>query len=183
MIPKEEFESAWSRIPGIMTKRHSLLVEGLVKWLFPETVLEIGCYQGCMTARIARALQENEYGRLVVIDAFCEGSDPESLYQNLLPTGTVPVIELVAAYSGEVPFPEKVDLAIIDGHHGTDECWIDVRKSADAGAKCICLHDTWPGADNRQCPGPSIALARLSAMGWATIACTFDHGFGVALRP
>jgi hypothetical protein len=184
MITREEFERAWVQIPGLDTQRHALIVEGMIRWLRPDVVLEIGCFKGCITARAARALQENGSGYLVVVDLFCLEHTPDDLKYSLEMTGTLPVVELIAGDSVTVPFPDHVDMALIDGDHGVEECWLDVRRSIDAGAKCICLHDTWPFVERpASSPGPSLALARLNAMGWSTICSHFDRGYGVALRP
>lgn len=184
MISREHFESAWREIPGLETQRHARIVEGLIRWLRPTVVLEIGCYLGCITAMAARAIQENgDGGYVVVVDNFSFGNSVEQLEANFRATDTISAIEIIAGDSKTVPFPEHVDMALIDGHHGTDECWLDTRRSIDAGARIVCFHDTWNGKEfPDQCPGPALALGRLSAMGWSTMSCRFDRGYGVAVR-
>lgn len=181
MLTKDEFEAAWSRVGDYGTTRHAMLVEGLIKWLQPQIVLEIGAAYGCITTRAARALQENGTGYLVVVDNFSLGPTPNDLLANVASTGTLDVVEVLAGDSATVPLPEHIDMALIDGDHGRERCWTDVMRSVEAGARCIGLHDVWMRLPCDAGPGES--LTRLNAMGWSTMAVNFDFGYGVALRP
>lgn len=183
MIPREEFNGLLDGFADLATRRHAEIVEGLIKWLQPEVVVEVGVAFGYMSARIARALQEagHKYRIPISIDSFAEKhADPDELCSRWNDAGLT--IDLRIGDSQTVLLPDRVDMAVIDGHHDVDPCWIDVRRAVLRGASCICLHDTMPEEDCHDCPGPSIALARLNAQGWQTFAGDFDRGFGVALR-
>jgi len=183
MIPREEFNQLLDGFADLATRRHAEIVEGLIKWLKPAVVVEVGVAFGYMSARIARALQESghAYRVPIAVDSFEERhTTPEGLCERWETAGLT--IDLRVCDSRTVILPDKIDMAVIDGHHDVDPCWIDVRRSVLRGASCICLHDTMPEEDCHDCPGPSIALARLDSQGWQTFAADFDRGFAVALR-
>lgn len=52
-----EFEFLMRDYPSLASRRHSQLLFGLVRWLQPQSVVEVGTWQGYTACWIARALQ------------------------------------------------------------------------------------------------------------------------------
>jgi predicted O-methyltransferase YrrM len=142
------FEQTAEAIPYL--GRHSFLLHGLVRWLRPEVVVEVGTHIGHTAAWLARGLQENNQGRLYCIDNFCwvNETQEEQWETNLRACGVRDWVTLVKGRSEEVAWPERVDFAFIDGNHTYDVCRHDVLKARSLGATCIAIHDvvSWEGS-------------------------------------
>lgn len=191
MLTHEQFVANVARVAHQGTDRHAHVIYGLIRWLKPFQVVEVGAWYGYSSAWIARALQENnEEGagemrpddaraRLLVIDDYSLW--PEQLPQvqfwhamGLCDVGEVVSVE--AKDSKVAEWPERVDFAYIDGDHSFEGCKFDAEKAIALGATCIVLHDTttwW---------GPRQYVEECIPDGWTMIECDFDQGLTVMMK-
>jgi predicted O-methyltransferase YrrM len=112
----------------------------LVRLLKPTVVLETGCFIGATSVAIGRALDSNNYGRLVTCD-----SDAELVAQvkKLVLQLRLPIQVLHARSTDVIKRIQSVDLAFIDsGEDRAAEVTALVPKMAPFGI--IALHDTAP---------------------------------------
>ncbi len=128
---------------------HPKVLYGLMRALKPQVSVETGTYRGYAACYMARAIQENNCGRLYCIDNFslqdhvCRYGDPEShWHDNLVAAGVRDWVVLLKGSSKEVKWPEKVDFVYIDGWHSYNTCMWEFEKATKLGATCICLDDT-----------------------------------------
>jgi cephalosporin hydroxylase len=166
------------------TARHAVFVYGLVRWLQPDSVLEIGPYHGAITAYTALALNHNGKGELTTIDNFTHvGSlaGAAALQKNLESVGVwSDRIHIVEGDSHTVEgWPEKIDLSIHDGDRTQPNFKREVQRVIDAGVRCFCVHDThyhdythWYMEQFRKKKFPE----------WDVIDGIFNAGFAVALK-
>lgn len=96
------------------TSRHAYLIYGLVFWLKPQVILEIGSYRGFLTAVIADAVAKLGYGRVVSIDNWSSDfvssthkAHRESVVDLLERLGLSPHVSLVTGDSLFVDWPKK----------------------------------------------------------------------------
>lgn len=142
------FEHSAATIP--YQYKHPKLLYGLIRWLEPQIVVEVGTHIGMSAVWMARALQENNHGRLYCIDPFCwvEENQEEQWVENLEKCGVRDWVTLIKERSQIAIWPPYVEFAYIDGNHTYDACKLDVKKAFDLGASVICMHDTvsWEGS-------------------------------------
>jgi hypothetical protein len=176
VIPFEEFVKATKTIPRAVTERHAWILYGLVKWLRPQTVIEIGSWFGYTAAHIARALQENGKGRLWCVDDFSlMGVTLHGHNENLRLCGVKDSVSVSPSKSSDWFWPDA-DMVFIDGDHSYEGCLHDFEMAAGSGATCIVLHDTsawW---------GPSQVLME-KREGWSVLEVDFDEGLAIFLKP
>lgn len=152
---------------------------GLVRWLRPETVVEVGAWHGFSTMHLAQACQDNGFGTVYAIDDFSLGNSGAVIHNNLQKAGLSHRLVLVPGKSTDVTWPGKVDFAFVDGDHSLQGCLHDCNKAIERGARCVCIHDTvgWWG------PRDYMDLFREQAVGtWDCIEGNFDSGFAVLVR-
>lgn len=179
MLTREEFDRILETVPYCVTNVHGHVVEGVIKWLRPLCVLEIGVAHGYMTCRIARALQENGHGLLYTIDNWTLGTSPQEVARNLERCG---VADRVLCFSGTVEtarLPQPVQVAIIDANHSVPFPLKDAIFAMRCGAEWIMFHDT---AKDFSDAGPKEAVAELKRLGWSAIAVQFDSGWTICHR-
>lgn len=144
MLTLSEFEAAASQLPSLTAPRHLWMLLGLIRWLQPESVVEIGSYAGGSAVWLARGLQDNGKGTLTLIDDFSlDPSVKPNLFYHL---GLCRVGERVQIADGPSTdpnlWPDRVDLCFVDGDHSYEGCAGDVKQAMDRGASCVVLHDT-----------------------------------------
>lgn len=165
------------------TERHGWLVYGLVRWLQPDTVLEIGPFHGFVTALIGLALEHNQRGELYTIDSFVHAGSlagADALKKNLESVGAwTDRIHIIQGDSKHVEWPARIDLAVLDGDRTQPNFKHEVKRVMDAGARCFCVHDTqyhdytyWYMEQFRKKMFPE----------WDVLDGIFDAGFAVALK-
>lgn len=142
MMPFADFEYEVEQID--YRYLHPQILYGLIRWLQPEMVVEIGTHIGYAACWMARALQENNRGALTCIDNFCwTDHDQEAQWNaNIDRCGIRDVVTLIRGRSQEVEWPARIDLAYIDGNHAYEVCRYDVLKARELGASVIVMHDT-----------------------------------------
>jgi predicted O-methyltransferase YrrM len=181
MKPYAEFLKATDDIHSSVTTRHVFMLYGLIRWLRPNTVLEIGAWHGYSTVWMARALQEMEGQRkLYTIDDFSDqNTDLEILRANLRLAGVEEVVEILHGDSMKVDWPEPpLDFVYIDGNHSLAHAEYDFYKALEYGASCVVMHDTtsWWGSravvDN---------FRRSQQSQWDYIEVPFDEGLTIFL--
>lgn len=174
-----EFCDNVREIPNAGTARHGALLYGLVKWLRPSVVVEVGSLGGYTAAWMARALYENQSGHIWLIDDFSLVPDSrDDLEGNLEQLGLKGTYTILEGRSTEVVWPTPVDMAFIDGDHSYEGCRNDVLKAMSCGATTIVIHDTtgWWG------PRDLIEEIRSGLDAWKfwdVMECCFDSGLTV----
>ncbi len=161
---------------------HPKALYGLIRMLHPQTVVEIGTYRGYAAAYMARAIQENNHGRLYCIDDFSSAQfdarmTPQHWQSNLRECGVDAWASLIIGKSSEVEFPPSVDFAYIDGWHSYEQAKKDFIKCSDLGAEVITLDDV------RICVGPRKLIHEIrKSKEWDVITLSRDGGLGVCVR-
>lgn len=129
-------------IQSLFTKRHKHILYGLVRWLRPIAIAEIGSFDGYCTAVMAKALQDNGGGHLFAVDNFSLGTSPDRLHNNLVQLEVANHVSIINTASGQLTELSSIDMAFIDGNHGYDGVTNDIELVIAAGAQCIVLHDS-----------------------------------------
>jgi hypothetical protein len=184
MLSRDDFERLVQQVPSHGTERHAQLLYGLVRWLNPATVVEVGACHGYTSCWLARALQDNreadpdrqERGLIVIDDYSLQPKAELAFWHNVGLTQVSDVVHVAKGNSREVEWPERVDFAYIDGDHSFEGCRFDVEKAIAQGARCIALHDTqswW---------GPRRYVEEAFPEGWTEISVAFDQGFTVMMK-
>lgn len=138
---------------------HPYVLHGLIRALKPLVVVEVGCYRAFAACVMARALQENNQGRLYTIDTWelrehvDRYGDPRAhAVSNMEACGVREWIEILDGRSDEVEWPENPGLVYIDAWHSHDAAWSELDKAVQLGAKVIALDDT------ENCVGPRLLV-------------------------
>ena len=184
MLSRDDFERLVQRVPSHGTERHAHILYGLVRWLDPAIVVEVGACQGFTSCWLARALQDNREAdpklqdrNLIVIDDYSlDANAYPCFWHNIGLTQVADVVGVAKGNSREVEWPERVDLAYIDGDHSLEGVRFDVEKAISQGARCIVLHDTqswW---------GPRRYVEDSFPDGWTEISAAFDNGLTVMMK-
>ncbi len=190
LLPFAEFEAQAERIVRAGTTRHAKLLYGLVRWLRPKRIVEVGTWHGYTAVWMARALQENGAGELYCIDDFTLGCGGDMLdgggvlgilQDHISRCFVGEVISILPGHSSQVPWPEGVDLAYIDGDHSEAGCQLDINRAIEAGAQCIVFHDTVSWWGPRRCVERYRRFAEET--GFDLIEGGFDEGLAVLMRP
>jgi len=168
--------------------RHPRLLHGLIRWLEPDVVVEVGSFRGYAAAWMARALYENDKGTLFCIDDFSAehqyGRDPlerrRHMEDNLSKLGVSHRVEIIEGQSHRVQWPKKVDMAFIDAHHSRRACVHDVNQALTLGARVIAVDNT------RDIHGPrcwaQVFRELLEGGGWSEISVGFQGGITIAME-
>src|SRR5262245_54036066 len=119
MLSFEEFQRCAGRIVCAGGWEHGEMLRALVRWLRPKQVVEVGTYYAYSAVWLARGLQENGEGHLTCIDDWSLTGGDAALVcaANLGMCQVQGVVGMVCGKSEEVPWPEQVDMAYIDGDH------------------------------------------------------------------
>lgn len=160
------------------------ILHGLVRSLKPAVIVEVGSYRGFSACWMARGLQENNTGHLFCIDNFSltehveRYGDPEAHWEeNLVCAGVRGWVTLVKGNSDAVVWPERVDMAYIDGWHSYVMCKRDAEDAMSRGAECLAIDDVI------SCVGPRKYFAELQkSKDWDTLIVHRDAGMGLAMR-
>lgn len=165
--------------------RHPRILYGLVRWLEPEVVVEIGTYRGYAASWIARAIQENNHGRLFCIDGFVCPPHPYGDFEthwndNLTKLGVRDWVTLIKGKSHQVKWPDKIDMAFIDADHSYVGCCHDVNQALLKGARVLAVDNTHLTEGSRRWADEFRALA--PSIGWDLIEVPFQEGFLVAME-
>ena len=159
---------------------HPKVIWGLIRAMKPSVVVEVGTYRGYAACYMARALQENNSGKLYCIDnlsltdhAGRYGDPVRHWNDNLEACGVRGWAELVLGNSDDVKWPDRVDFAYIDGWHSADIALRDFQQCAARGAACICLDDTL------NCVGPRMVVENLDPALWNVTTIPSDNGLSI----
>lgn len=134
---------------------HPLILHGLIRSLKPQVIVECGCYRAFSTCWMAKALQDNNSGKLYTIDNWSlrehvdRYGDPRAhAISNMEACGVRDWIEILDGESDSVQWPETVDFCYIDGWHSHKAVDFEFSQAQKRGAKVIALDDT------ENCVGP-----------------------------
>jgi hypothetical protein len=179
-----EFEHRLATVKRQGTERHAWLVYGLIRQRRPQVVVETGTYAGFVTAHIALALMHNgDGGHVYSVDDYSYGEfDAGQVMVNLArvfaPSGVPPCVTLVCARSLDWRWPDRVDMAVLDGDRNLPGFAEEVSRAVHAGATCLTVHDTHH--DPNACHYARKFTAYVE--GWETINCHMDGGLWVAVK-
>lgn len=152
---------------------------GLVRYLRPDTIVEVGAWQGYSTLHLAKGCRENDrIGRVYAIDNWSLAGGSADIIRRALHIARLEhYATLIEGDSLQVEWPKIVDFAFIDGNHSFDYCRREVEIAISRSAKTIVVHDTtnWWG------PRKWLACFRASDAAAAWDITEFPHGDGAAL--
>lgn len=170
---------ATKNVDRLHTERHAWLMYGLVRWLQPKHIVEVGAWHGFSTMHLAQALKDIGGGEITVIDDFSLGNSATVIHNNLKSIGCADMLHILSGKSTDVQWPRRVDFAFIDGDHSFEGCLYDCNKAVDLGARCICVHDSYGWW------GPRLYTQMMREQGkgvWDVFECDFDSGLAVFVR-
>lgn len=193
MLSRDDFYAAALRVRSLNTYRHAQMLYGLIRWLRPQSVVEVGTCFGGAAVWMARALQENSVeilpgetaqkppGRLHCLDDWSLTGSAVEFLVNLGRCDVADTVTICTGLSTDLElWPERVDFAFIDGDHSYEGCRRDVLEAMNRGATCIAFHDAadWWG------PAQFLLEADCCSLwdGWDIIAQPHDGGLAVLLK-
>lgn len=134
----------------------------LTRMLKPQVIVESGTYRGLSACWMAKALQENNSGKIYCIDNFSlkehvalYGDPRTHLEGNLKACGIEDWVEILEGDADKVQWPSTVDLCYVDGWHSYGATMHDVLKAVGLGASVIALDDV------ENCVGPRMVSETL----------------------
>jgi len=139
---------------------HPYFLYAFIRAMKPAVVVECGLYRAFTACWMARALQENNAGKLIAIDNFSlkehveRYGDPRTHAEdNLRACGVDGWVEI---HEGETNddelWPESADVVYLDAWHSHNAAAWELRKAVNIGAKVIALDDT------ENCVGPRLLV-------------------------
>lgn len=165
---------------------HPLILYGLIRAMKPQVVVESGTYRGFGACWMAKAIQENNFGKLYCIDNFTltehverYGDPRKHLEENLLVCGIREWVEIIEGDADKVTWPDKIDICYIDGWHSYGAAKHDFEKAHKAGALVIALDDT------ENCVGPRMFCDDAQKLYRDTYDCVdihSDNGMAMFVR-
>lgn len=188
-----DFDKTVQTIPNLLTANHAHIVYGLIRWLRPSKVVEIGAYMGFTTCYIAKALKDNGINintALYVIDNFSlHGVTPAQIANALHFTGVNEVPTFILPLNSQTmrEWP-SMDMAIIDGDHSYEGCFNDFANCVSQGAYIVVIHDTVEWWGPRQFV-EELTQAQISKdgfpeimHGWTILEGYHDSGLTICIR-
>lgn len=177
-----DFEERVADIDSLYTRRHAHLVYGVVRWLQPRVVAEIGVYHGFMSAWIARGLEEvGQGGKLWLVDSWHDWrASQERVTANLDSLGVDrSTYECFTGNSFDFVNvrPGKVDLAVIDADHSYDWALADFGNTKMLGAWAWLFHDV------QSCEGVGILVDEIRRDNrYQVVEVPFDLGYALVVE-
>lgn len=174
------FQETIGRVVSAGTPSPGMLLYGLVRYLRPDTIVEVGAWQGHSTLHLAEACKDNDrIGRVYAIDNWSlVGGSADTIRAALHLAQLDHYVTLIEGDSLQVEWPKVIDFAFIDGNHSFEYCQREVQIAIGRSAQTIVVHDTtnWWG------PSDWLALARESSASWAGWdVMEFAHGDGLVI--
>lgn len=169
---------------------HPIVLHGFLRALKPDVHVDCGSYRGLSAAWAAKAMQENNKGKVVCLDDFSlrehvdRYGDPRAhLESNLQACGVREWIEIREGNTfDDALWPGKVDTCYVDAFHSYQAAANDFHKALHRGAYLIALDDT------ENCVGPRMLveeLRRLHYIGndaWDVLDLHTDNGLTIFLK-
>lgn len=138
------FDTVEDRFVG-SAKQHPKMLYSLMRMFGVELAVEVGTSRGQSACWMARAIQEQNNGRLYCIDDFDDNADKHAernWNDNLCACGVRDWVVLLKGKSREVQWPHKIDFAFIDGWKSYMAVIHDFLAAECRNAACIVLADT-----------------------------------------
>jgi hypothetical protein len=112
---------------GSVFESEGQMLYALVRYLKPQTIVEIGSFHGCSTAHMALALKANGKGKIVAVDDVRNGA-----FHDQYPEELKSLVEMVvsegSAYLATVP-PGSIDFVFEDSSHSEEDTY-QISKAA-----------------------------------------------------
>lgn len=168
---------------------HPRILHALLRSMKSTSHVECGVYRGLSTAWAARAMQENNTGRVYGIDSWSltehahilEGKTPKQhAEENLTELGVREWVTLLDGKSDEVTWPDVVTSAYLDSWHSHAVVAKEFEMAVERGAYMIALDDT------ENCVGPRLFVeqnqAKYEKLGWTVMDIHSDNGLTIFLK-
>ncbi len=169
--------------------QHPLFLYSFIRALKPQVVVECGLYRAFAACWMARALQENNTGKLIALDNFSlkehveRYGDPRTHAEgNLKACGVDQWVEIrEGETSDESLWPGKVDICYIDAWHSFEACQREFEMAEKRGAYLIALDDT------ENCVGPRLFVEGMREVSftnakWDIMDIHSDNGLTIFLK-
>lgn len=180
-----DFYSNVGRVFSDWNYGHPIVLYGLIRSMKPDVIVEVGTYRGFGAAWMAKAVQENNKGRVYCIDNFSltdhesrVGSDARThLNRNLEALGVKEWTTLIDGDSDKIEWPRQIDFAYIDGWHGYTAVHRDFENCVERGAELIAFDDT------TQSVGPRKLIQQIRELpDWDVLEVLRDCGMAICMR-
>lgn len=169
---------------------HPIVLHGFIRSLKPQVHADCGTYRGLSAAWAAKAMQENNYGKVVCLDNFSlkehverYGDPRQHLESNLRRCGIEQWVEIrQGETTDDELWPERVDTCYVDAFHSYAAAKNDFVKAMERGAYLIALDDT------ENCVGPRMLVEELRRMAyiggaeWDVMDVHADNGLTIFLK-
>lgn len=168
---------------------HAKVLYGFIRALKPQVVVEVGLYRAYCASWMAKALQENNTGKLFTIDNFSlqehveRYGDPRAHAEaNLDALGVRAWVEIIEGESDQVQWPEKVDFAYVDAFHSYNACRHDFMKAVGLGATFLAVDDTENCVGPRRFVDTAFEDNLLCEKSWQRLDLHSDNGLTIFMK-
>jgi len=183
------FYTEVDRVFATWNYNHPRILHALLRSLKSTSHVECGVYRGLSTAWAAKAMQENNVGRVYGIDSWSltehahilNGKTPKQhAEENLTTLGVREWVTLLDGKSDEVVWPEIVTSAYLDSWHSHEVVAKEFALAEARGAYLIALDDT------ENCVGPRLFVEenrkKYEKKGWDVADIHSDNGLTIFLK-
>lgn len=167
------------------------ILHSFIRALKPHHIVDCGTYRGLSASWMAKACQENNFGRVVALDNWSllehahilgDKTPKQHAEDNLTRLG---VREWVEFHDGDEfddsVWPSKVDFIYIDAWHSFSACQNDTIKAIERGASFLAYDDT------ENCVGPRMFVDSFNQLvpngqEWQQLDLHSDNGLTIFVK-
>lgn len=169
---------------------HPRIIHSFLRSLKPDVHVDCGTYRGLSAAWAAKAMQDNNKGKVICLDDFSlrehverYGDPRQHLEGNLRACGIDGWVEMREGNTfDDTLWPDQVDTCYVDAFHSFAAAENDFYKAVERGAYFVALDDT------ENCVGPRMLVERLSKLAfikgseWQVLDLHTDNGLTIFLK-